>query len=142
MTGHAGLRAAFATYAGYLAVSNLLLVILAGCGGAGYTPPPPPSLPTVAVTITGASSVLNTGNSRVFTASVSNTGNQSVVWSVVEATGGSIAQDGTYTAPALPGIFTVKATAQANPGDWATVPVPVVIPVGHITGYDVGVDYH
>jgi hypothetical protein len=36
----------------------------------------------------------------------------------------------------------VKAVAQANSADSATAPVPVVIPVGHIPGYDVGVDYH
>ena len=124
-------------------LSSLIVLILAGCGGgASAPPPPPPPLPTVAVTITGASSVMNTGGSRIFGASVSNTTNQNVTWSVVEAAGGSIAQDGTYTAPALPGTFTVRAAAQANPSDSATVSVPVVIPVGHVTGYDVGVDYH
>jgi hypothetical protein len=36
----------------------------------------------------------------------------------------------------------VKATAQADFTASAAAPVPVVIPEGHVAGYDVGVDYH
>lgn len=142
MTRQPRLLPTFAAYSGLVGLSYLAGAILAGCGGGGSAPLPPPPLPAVVVTITGASSVMHTGDSRVFSASVSNSSNQNVTWSVVGAAGGSIAQDGTYTAPALPGTFTVKASAQANPSDSATVSVPVVIPVGHIAGYDVGVDYH
>jgi hypothetical protein len=138
------LRHGLMAYGALAVLLHLSESLLAGCGGgsAAAPPPPPPPLPPVVVTITGASSVMNTGNSRVFSASVSNTANQNVIWSIVEAAGGSIAQDGTYTAPSLPGTFTVKAISQANPSDSATVSVPVVIPVGHIAGYNVGVDYH
>ncbi len=117
----------------------ILAAILSGCGSGG-TPEPPPA-PSV-VSISGSSDILSTGASRTFAASVSNSTEQSVSWSVVEASGGSITSGGVYTAPALPGTFHVKAVANANAAASATAPVPVVIPVGHIPGYDVGVDYH
>ena len=117
----------------------ILAAILSGCGSGGTTePPPPPSI----VSIAGSSNILSTGDSRTFTASVSNSAEQSVSWSVVEASGGSITPAGVYTAPTLPGTFHVKAVANADAAASATAPVPVVIPVGHIPGYDVGVDYH
>ena len=115
------------------------VLILAGCGGAGMTtPPPPPSI----VTVAGAAGILSTGSSRQFTASVQNSSNAAFTWSVVEAGGGTITQSGAYTAPLLPGTFTVKAALQSDPNSFGTAAVPVVIPVGHIPGYDVGVDYH
>src|SRR5215467_8048283 len=110
---------------------------LAACGGGGGSPSP-----NVTVTISGASSPLNVGATRTFTASVTNTSDSSVTWSVVEAGGGTVTQEGVYTSPAIPGTYTVKATAHANPNNSGTAPVPVVIPEGHIAGYDVGVDYH
>jgi hypothetical protein len=78
----------------------------------------------------------------MFTASVSSTSDTAVSWSIVEPGGGTITQSGVYTAPAIPGTYTVKATSHANPNDAGTATVPVVIPEGHIPGYDVGVDYH
>ena len=96
----------------------------------------------VTVSVSGLSTPLNTGASRTFTASVGNSSNQGVTWSVVEAGGGSITQGGVYTAPATPGTYTVKAIAQSDSSASGTAPVPVVIPEGHIAGYDVGVDYH
>jgi hypothetical protein len=98
-------------------------------------------LPLV-VQISGPTGVLNTGTARTFTASVSGTSNTAVTWSVVEAGGGTITTSGVYTAPALPGTFTVKATALADGMSSATTSVPVVLPEGHIAGYDVGADYH
>jgi hypothetical protein len=119
----------------------LLACVLSGCGGASAVPGPPPP-PTTVVHIAGPSSILNTGASFTFAATVQGSANQAVNWSVVETNGGSITSTGIYTAPALPGTFTVKAFAQANPADSATAEVPVVISVGQISGYDVGVDYH
>ena len=117
-----------------------LAVCLSACGsGGGYGTPP---VAQVTVSVSGLSTPLNTGASRTFTASVSNSSNQGVNWSVVDAGGGSITQGGIYTAPATPGTYTVKATAQAESSASGTAPVPVVIPEGHIAGYDVGVDYH
>jgi len=110
---------------------------LSGCGGADSPPPP-----SAEVIVTGPSSPLNTGASFKFTAVVQNASSNAVIWSVVEPDGGSITADGFYNAPALPGLFTVKATSQVDASASGTSPAPVVIPVGHISGYDVGVDYH
>ncbi len=100
------------------------------------------SFTSVTVTLSGESGLLNVGSSRSFTATVLNTTNTAVSWSVVEPDGGSITPEGVYTAPPLPGTFTVKAVSLADSHAFASVRVPVVIPVGHIPGYDVGVDYH
>jgi len=118
----------------------MLTLSLMACGGGGSTTMVPPPPPKITVTVSGDSSPLAAGTSRTFTASASN--QAAISWSVVETGGGSITQSGVYTAPALPGTYTVKATAQGSPTASGTVPVPVIIPEGHITGYDVGVDYH
>ncbi len=68
----------------------------------------------VAVAVTGASGPMQPGASRAFAATVSGAADQSVYWSVQEPDGGSITQDGVYTAPALPGTYTVVATSQAD----------------------------
>jgi hypothetical protein len=94
------------------------------------------------VTVSGPSAILNTGGTGTFTAAVRGSSNTAVTWSVVEPGGGSITGDGVYTAPATPGTYTVKATSQADATASTSIRVPVVIPVGHIPGYDVGVDYH
>jgi hypothetical protein len=117
----------------------LVTVCLAACGGSGYGMPPSAQ---VTVSVSGPSAPMNTSTSRTFTASVSNSSNQGVNWSVVEVGGGSITQGGIYTAPATPGTYTVKATAQADSSASAIAAVPVVIPEGHVAGYDVGADYH
>jgi hypothetical protein len=119
-----------------------LAVINASCGGGGgdsasNTLPPPP----IAVAISGPLGVLDTGATRQFTASVSGTSDTTVTWSITDS-GGTITAAGLYTAPALPGTATVKATADADGTKFATVAVPLVIPEGHVAGYDVGVDYH
>ena len=117
------------------------IAALAACGGAGSgsssTPPPPP----IQVVISGPSGVLDTSATRQFTASVSGTADITVTWSVTGG-GGSITAAGLYTAPTLPGTYKVKATATADGTTSASVAVPVVIPEGHVAGYDVGVDYH
>ncbi len=82
------------------------------------------------------------GASVVLTATVRGTSNTAVAWSVVEPGGSSITAEGVYTAPATPGTYTVKATSRADPTAAGTARVPVVIPVGHVPGFDVGVDYH
>jgi len=98
--------------------------------------------PDVAVAVSGATEPMSTGTTRTFTAAVTGTSETGVTWSVVEKGGGSITQDGVYTAPALPGTYTVRATSTVDVRASTPIRVPVVIPVGHIPGYDVGVDYH
>lgn len=123
-----------------VALAVLTNLFLSACGG-GSSPPPPTPQP-VSVAISGSSDVLYTGASRTFTATVTNSSNPAVTWSVVETNGGTITQDGMYTAPSLPGTFRIKAASQADPTKSAMVSVPVVIHVGHPPGYEVGVDYH
>lgn len=95
------------------------------------------------VTVAGPGDTLNTGAPFLFTATVLNAASNAVAWSVVEPGGGSIGADGTYTAPAVPGVFTVKAVSQADASASGTAQVKVVaVHENHIAGYDVGVDYH
>jgi hypothetical protein len=124
------------------AVLLLGAACLSGCGGGSVAAPLSLPSPPVTVTVVGPSAVLNTGSSFTLTATVHNASNSAVTWSVVEAGGGSITATGVYTAPATPGTYTVKATSESDPNASGTAPVPVVIPVVHIPGYDVGVDYH
>ena len=50
-----------------------------------------------------------------------------VTWSIQEgATGGTIDQNGNYTAPALPGTFHVVATSQINSSNFAVSTVTVL----------------
>jgi hypothetical protein len=121
----------------------LLALALAACGGGGGgSAPPPPPPPPVTISISGSSNILAAGASRTFTATVNNASNVAVTWSVVESGGGSITMDGVYTAPAVPGTYTVRATSQADATATASVQIPVVIPEGQVPGYEVGVDYH
>jgi len=122
-----------------LLAALLSAALLFGCGS-GSAPAPP--LPAPSITISGPSGILATSADRSFTATVMNSTNQSVTWSVVESGGGSVTSAGGYTAPAFPGTFNVRATSVADPAASSTASVPVVIPVGYIPGYDVGVDYH
>jgi hypothetical protein len=57
---------------------------------------------------------LTTGGKQTFSASVSGAANKQVTWSVNESNGGTISQDGLYTAPSTPGVYTVVATSQAD----------------------------
>ena len=118
-------------------VLSFLSACLVACRAPSTSPPPP-----ISVTVQGPTGPLNTGASGTFTATVTNSPNQAVTWSVVEPGGGSITSDGVYTAPATPATYTVKATSVSAPSAVGTAPVPVVIAVGHVAGYDVGVDYH
>ena len=124
---------------------NILIAVLATCmlgcsGGNGGSAAPPN--PNVTVTVTGSSSLLNTGATRTFTATVKGTPNTAVTWAVVESDGGSVTQAGVYTAPAVPGTYTVKAVSQADSNASGNATVPVILPEGNIPGYNVGVDYH
>ena len=128
-----------------MAIKNILIVTLAICmvgcsGGNGGSVMRPQ--PAVTVSVSGASTPLNAGTDRTFTAHVTGSSNSAVTWSVLENGGGSITQAGVYTAPAIPGTYTVKAVAQGDTTALGKAAVPVIIPEGSISGYGVGVDYH
>jgi len=100
------------------------------------------SVSKVSVAVPAPSDAMSTSGSRTFSVTVRGSNDKSVYWSVKEPGGGSITQDGVYTAPETPGTYTLMATSRADVRASATARVRVVLPVGHIPGYDVGVDYH
>ncbi|HEX3481446.1 MAG TPA: hypothetical protein VHT91_40815, partial [Kofleriaceae bacterium] len=88
-----------------------LVAALAACGGGGG------NAPDVVVTISPTSANVASGQTVKFTATVSGSSNTKVNWS---ASGGTVTGDGMFTAPALGGGYTVRASADANPKDSAT----------------------
>jgi hypothetical protein len=121
-------------------------LLIAGCGGGGSSSSPSTSASPLTVTVSGPANTLNTGGPFPFTAAVkdatSGEVSSGVTWSVVEPEGGTITPDGIYTAPEVPGTYTVRAIAQADPGASGTASVTVVtVQSGALPGYDVGVDY-
>jgi hypothetical protein len=128
----------------------VLLCWLSACRGAPSSLGPPP--PTISVSISPAIAAVQTGATARLTATVANdTSSKGVTWTVscsatqcgtiapVTTASGAVA---TYTAPAtMPssGNITVTATAVADQSQATSATLTVV---GHIPGYDVGVDYH
>jgi acyl-coenzyme A thioesterase PaaI-like protein len=99
-----------------------LLCLIAGCGGGG----------TVTVTILPNSVTVALGAGQTFMATVTGSKNIAVTWTVQEgAAGGSIDNQGNYTAPQVAGTYHVIATSMADPGrsGSATVTVPVAVTV-------------
>jgi hypothetical protein len=125
---------------------TILIVVLTtfmiSCGGTGNGGNGSPPNADLSVTVSGASTPMNTGTTRTFTAKVTGTSNPAVTWSVVEPGGGSITRAGVYTAPAIPGTYTVTAVSQADSSASGRAAVPVILLEGSISGYTVGVDYH
>lgn len=86
------------------------------------TSPPAP----VAVAVTPATGSVDACRTLALTATVTGSTNTAVTWSVVEgAAGGSIAANGTYTAPDTAGTYHLKATSVADPTKSATATVTV-----------------
>jgi hypothetical protein len=86
-----------------------LLAALAACGSS--------NAPDVVVTISPTTASVAAGQTVQFTATVSGSGNTKINWS---ASGGTVSGNGLFTAPALGGGYTVRATADANTKDSAT----------------------
>ena len=102
-----------------------------------------PATSSVAVGVSPAAVMLAPGGQQSFLATVIGTANTAVTWSVAEgSSGGSVDTQGTYAAPAEPGVYHVLATSQADatktaqatvmvstsPLDPAFAPQPVVPP--------------
>jgi hypothetical protein len=69
----------------------------------------------VAVAISPSPAAVDACKTVAFTATVTNAQNTAVTWSVQEgAAGGSIASNGTYTAPSTAGAYHVVATSVAD----------------------------
>ncbi len=75
----------------------------------------------IAISLNPTSATIEPGKTQGFTASVTGTSNTAVTW---KATGGSIS-NGTYTAPATDGSYTVTATSAADATKSATATVTV-----------------
>ena len=105
-----------------------LAIVVSGCGagsGSISTQPvsPSPSAPvTPALTVIPGSPAVRVNGSVRFSA------NAQVSWTVQEgATGGTISSGGAYTAPQVPGLYHVTATAVADNSKIATVNVVVTL---------------
>lgn len=100
-------------------LAPLVVTALVACGGGGG------DAPDVVVTISPATASVDAGKTVKFTATVSGSSNTKINWS---ASGGTVSGDGVFTAPALGGGYTVRATADANAKDSATGLVNVTGP--------------
>jgi len=88
-------------------------------GGATITVP-------VAVNVSPNPATVFLGGTQAFTATVAGTNNVAVTWSVQEGTaGGSIDNQGNYTAPQVTGTYHVIATSVADSTQSATVTITV-----------------
>jgi hypothetical protein len=68
------------------------------------------------VVVTPGTVTVAPGATQLFTAEVAATGDTNVTWSIKEGpSGGTIAADGSYTAPAATGTYRVVATSVADP---------------------------
>jgi hypothetical protein len=82
----------------------------------------------IVVAIAPPSVTLQAGASQRFQGGVYGTTDLVVAWSVQEIGGGSIAGDGTYTAPATAGTYHVVVTSHADPTKFNTATVTVTTP--------------
>ena len=79
----------------------------------------------VSISISPTSSSLQGGAQQLFVAIISGTSNTVVTWS---ASAGTIASNGTYTAPSAAGNYTVTAVSVADPTKSASAAVSVSVP--------------
>lgn len=91
----------------------------------------------VAVSVTPTNPKVGTGTSVQLSAVVTGTSNQGVAWSVDGGgAGGSVTQQGLYTAPNTPGVQVVRATSVADATKFSTATVTVSALGGfHISEY-------
>jgi hypothetical protein len=101
---------------------------LAGCSG-GAEPAekagPAPAAQDVAVDIRPREAALETNESVVFAAAVTGTANHAVAWQVVEAGGGTVDENGRYTAPGRAGTYRVRVSSVVDGTKSATATVTV-----------------
>ena len=81
--------------------------------------------PQVSISISPTTSSLQGGGQQLFVAMISGTSNTAVTWS---ASAGTIASNGTYTAPSAAGNYTVTAVSVADPTKSASAAVSVSVP--------------
>jgi hypothetical protein len=99
-----------------------ILVTISGIGD-------PPTGEGVVVAVSPKEIFLPSSEQAQFTATVTGHSNHAVTWTVDEANSGTIAQDGTYTAPSQNCSAHVRATSQADPSKSDTALI-IVLPGG------------
>jgi hypothetical protein len=105
----------------------LLLGALAACGPEGSLTSPGGQ--GVEVAVAPPTAKLATGAPLAFAAAVTGTVDTSVTWEVVEPGGGTVDAAGTYRAPAVAGIYHVRARSKADPAAHGEATVAVAAPV-------------
>ena len=133
-------------------IAVMIAAIIVGCGGGSSMSSPPSPPAAITLSVSPSTATVQTGTTIRVTGKVSNdASNSGVNWNVscsvaqcgaisasMTASGGTI----TYTAPATvpPNVnITITATAVADKTKSSSA---TLIPVGHIAGYEVSVDYH
>ena len=133
------------------ATSLLAALSLIACGGGERSITGTQS--PLAIVVAPTTAVVHAGGAIQLTAAVSNdTGNRGVAWTVscAAAPCGTISpattasgMPATYTAPAVLPANGARITITASTiADASASAAAILIPVGQIPGYDVGVDYH
>jgi hypothetical protein len=77
------------------------------------------------ITLAASPEALGVGDTRQLFATVKNDPGGGISWQVVEPNGGSVTQQGLYTAPVMAGIYHVVASLTANPSVSATAAITV-----------------
>ena len=81
---------------------------------------------SASVTINPREVTIHVGQTQTFEAVVKGTRSTGIRWEIAERNAGSIAEDGTYTAPHHIGLYHVVATSEENPAARAVAKVTVV----------------
>ncbi|VAX30947.1 hypothetical protein MNBD_NITROSPIRAE01-42 [hydrothermal vent metagenome] len=103
----------------------LLSLSVVGCMDDKNTPSSAISPQKVSVTINPETLTLPAGGERKFSASVSGSGNTAVDWIIQEAAGGTISNQGLYTAPLSPGTYHVVVNSKIDPSKTASAMITV-----------------
>ena len=90
------------------AAASLLLWLLLLCAATGQFHP------GISLTVVPSESTLHFGQTQAFTAIVMGTSDAAIQWSVQEPNGGTVTEDGIYTAPHEIGIYHVLVLALSN----------------------------
>ncbi len=81
------------------------------------------------VTVTPPAAILTPNNTQSFTATVSGIQDQRVSWKIEEGdSGGTVTDNGIYTAPSATGLYYLVATSQADPEISVKIPISVISP--------------
>jgi chitinase len=104
--------------------SQILLPLLLLTGAFGQSR-------SISIAIFPAEATLHVEQVQTFTAVIMGTNDGAIKWAVLEPSGGTITDDGVYTAPESIGIYHVVAVAMSN-GERAQTVVKVTV----VTHYD------